>query len=127
MSARRDDLPAAPARNGAPSPLTFDGISGPLYGTQEFPVAGERVGAMLFRADGPDWRSACGNCANWRFPPVVRNIGWPRPATRVSATSVSPCRLRPEMRAQHGGRLVVGLEPLLQEAGQREEAVDGAG
>src|SRR5580704_18943725 len=71
-------------------------------------------------------KTACANCAN-RLPPVVRNIGWPRPATRVSATSDSPRGLRPEMRAQHGGRLVVGLEPLLQEAGQREEAVDGAG
>src|SRR5882757_3661438 len=68
----------------------------------------------------------CANCAN-RFPPVVRNIGCPRPATRVSASNVSQYLLRPEMRAQHGGRLVVGLEPLLQEAGQREEAVDRAG
>src|SRR5260370_17692676 len=68
----------------------------------------------------------CANCAN-RFPQVVRNIGCLRPVTRVSATSVSVRRLGPEMRAQHGGGLVVGLDALLQEAGQRKEAVDGAG
>ena len=50
MLPRRDDLPAVPARDGATSPLTPDVISGPIYGTQEFPVAGGRVGAMLFRA-----------------------------------------------------------------------------
>src|SRR5260370_14082812 len=74
-------------------------------------------------------KTACANCANCanRFPQVVRNIGCLRPVTRVSATSVSVRRLGPEMRAQHGGRLVVGLDPLLQEAGQRKEAVDGAG
>src|SRR5216683_4238920 len=127
MFARLDDLPAAPALDGATSPLTTDGISGPIYGTKEFPVAGGRVGAMLFRAGGPDWRSACGNCGNWRFPPVAGNIGCPRPATRVSASNVSQHLLRPEMRAQHGGRLVVGLEPLLQEAGERKEAVDRTG
>src|SRR5882757_6921079 len=57
----------------------------------------------------------CANCAN-RLPPVAGNIGGPRPATRVSASNVSQHLLRSEMRAQHGGRLVVGLEPLLQEA-----------
>jgi hypothetical protein len=50
MFARLDDLPAAPARDGATSPLTLDGISRPIYGTKEFPVAGGRARAMLFRA-----------------------------------------------------------------------------
>src|SRR5260370_40203587 len=74
-------------------------------------------------------KTACANCANCanRLPQVVRHIGCPRPATRVSATSVSPHRLGPEMRAQHGGRLLVGLDALLQEAGPRKEAVAGAG
>src|SRR5882762_8707976 len=116
MLARLDDLPAAPARGGATSPLTLNGISGPICGAKEFQVAGGRVGAMLFRAGEPDWRSACGNCGNWRFPPVAGNIGGPRLATRVSATSVSPRRLGPEMRRHHRRRFVVGLKPLLQEA-----------
>jgi hypothetical protein len=92
MVPRLDDLPAAPARDGPTSPLTPDVISGPIYGTQEFPVAVGRVGAMLFRAGAPDWRSACGNCGNWRFPPVAGNIGGPRrrpefqpPAFRLAA------------------------------------------
>ena len=49
MFARLDDLPAVPARDGAISPLTPGGISGPIYGAKEFPVAGGRVRAMLFR------------------------------------------------------------------------------
>src|SRR5258707_13625137 len=40
MFAHLDDLPAVPARDGAISPLTPGGISGPIYGTKEFPVAG---------------------------------------------------------------------------------------
>src|SRR5258708_4323851 len=97
------------------------------YGTQEFPVAGGRVRAMLFRVVGPDWRRACGNCANWRLPREAGFLEEPSPVTRNSATNNSPRPLYAEMRAHHGGRLVVGLETLLQEAGQREEAVDGAG
>ena len=50
MLPRLDNLPAVPARDGATSPLTPDVISGPIYGTKEFPVVGGRVGAMLFRA-----------------------------------------------------------------------------
>ena len=49
MLPRLDELPAVPAHDGATSPLTTDVISGPLYGTKEFPVAGGCVGAMLFR------------------------------------------------------------------------------
>ena len=77
MLPRLDDLPAMPARDGAPSPLTPDGSSGPPYGVQKLPVASGRACAMLFRAGGPDWPSACGNCGNWRLPPVAENIGWP--------------------------------------------------
>src|SRR5882757_8499142 len=50
MVVRLDDLPAGPARDGATSPLTPGGISGPIYGAKEFPVAGGRARAMLFRA-----------------------------------------------------------------------------
>src|SRR5258708_3591207 len=50
MFARLDDLPAVPARDGATSPLTPGGISGPIYGVQKLPVADGRTRAMLFRA-----------------------------------------------------------------------------
>src|SRR5258708_2695331 len=113
MLARLGDLPAAPARDGATSPLTTAGSCGPIpiYGAKEFPVAGGCPGAMLFRDGGPDWRSACGNCGNWRFPPVAGNIGGPRPATRVSASNASPRRLCPAKPTQYGGLLVLGLVP----------------
>src|SRR5580704_3816324 len=85
MLVRLDDLPAVPARDGATSSFTPNGISGPLYGVQKLPVAGGRAGAMLFRAGGPVWRSACGN---WRLP-LVAGRGPPMfPATRVTASSV---------------------------------------
>jgi hypothetical protein len=58
MFMRLDNLPAVPARDGATSPLTPSGIPGPLYGTQEFPVAGGRVGAMLLRAHAAPSRKA---------------------------------------------------------------------
>src|SRR5205807_5373601 len=51
----------------------------------------------------------------------------PRPVTNVSMPSISPQPLSAEMRAQHGSRLVVGLESLAQEPRQRKEAMDGAG
>ena len=50
MVARRDVLPAVPARDDAISPLTHSDILRPIYGTKELPVAGGRVAAMLFRA-----------------------------------------------------------------------------
>src|SRR5262245_35819893 len=49
------------------------------------------------------------------------------PDATAVANSPSGPPLSPEERAQHRGRLVVGLEPLAQEARQRKEAVDGAG
>ena len=58
LFARLDDLPAVPAGDGATSPLTPGGISGPIYGTKEFPVAGGRARAMLFRADVEPGRKA---------------------------------------------------------------------
>src|SRR5580704_7916724 len=76
LFAHLDDLPAVPARDGATSPLTPGGISGPLYGTQEFPVAGGRVGAMLFRA-GALIGVALAETAE--TPPVAA----PRPAARA--------------------------------------------
>src|SRR5258705_4285803 len=51
-------------------------------------------------------------------------LGAVPPVTRVSPSSVF---LGAEMRAQDGGRLVVGLETLAEEPRQRKEAVDGAG
>jgi hypothetical protein len=58
MVARLDDLPAAPACDGATSPLTPGGISWPIYGVQKFPVAGGRAGAMLFRVGAEPARKA---------------------------------------------------------------------
>ena len=58
MFARLDDLPAVPARDSATSPLTPGGISGPVYGTKEFPVVGGHVCAMLFRAGAGPARKA---------------------------------------------------------------------
>src|SRR5882672_8864358 len=63
MVARLDDLPAVSALDGATSPLTPGGNSGPIYGTQEFPVAGGRVGAMLFRAGAEPDRKALAEIA----------------------------------------------------------------
>src|SRR5580693_4688852 len=76
-----DDLPAVPARDGATSPLTPGGIPGPLYGTQEFPVAGGCVGAMLFRADaGPS-------------PKAVAPIG--RALAEIAQIGAAPSRRPP--------------------------------
>jgi hypothetical protein len=58
MFAHLDDLPAVPARDGATSPLTPGGISGPIYGVQKFPVAGGRARAMLFRVGAEPARKA---------------------------------------------------------------------
>src|SRR5450631_4643484 len=49
--ARLDDLPAVPALDGATSQHRTAVDSGRLYGTKEFPVAGGRARAMMFRAD----------------------------------------------------------------------------
>src|SRR3979490_2858957 len=47
---RLDDLPAVPALDGATSQLRTAVDSRPIYATKEFPVAGGRARAMLFRA-----------------------------------------------------------------------------
>jgi hypothetical protein len=77
MVVRLDNLPAVPARDGAASPLTPGGISGPLYGTKEFPVVGGRVGAMLFRAGGEPDRKAVAEIAeiDASWAPLHRTTG----------------------------------------------------
>ena len=58
MVARLDDLPATPARDGRSIAITPGSISGPLYGTQAFPVAGGNVRATLFRVAAAPGRKA---------------------------------------------------------------------
>src|SRR6266851_10379629 len=63
MFARLDDLPAVPAFDGATSQHRTAVDSGRIYGTQEFPVAGGRARATLFRAHAEPDRKAVAETA----------------------------------------------------------------
>src|ERR1700730_1815798 len=79
MFARLHDLPAVPALDGAPSPSGTDVDSGPIYGAKEFPVAGGRSCAMLFRARAEPIGKAVAEIAETGASPKGRTSALPSP------------------------------------------------
>ena len=79
MFSRLHDLPAVPALDGATSPSKTDVDSGPIYGAKDFPVAGGRSRAMLFRTRAEPIGKAVAETAETGASPKRRTSVLPPP------------------------------------------------